>query len=53
MNSTATLPIIKTKVMKKVAKKEAYNNEGIGSVTIFLAVLTAAFVMYNIWQAFF
>jgi hypothetical protein len=39
--------------MKRVAKKEAYNPDGIGSVTIFLAVLTAAFIMYNIWQAFF
>lgn len=39
--------------MKKVAKKEAYNNNGAGSVTIFLAILTAGFVLYNIWQAFF
>lgn len=39
--------------MKKVAKREALNHEGLGSVTIFLAVLTAAFVLYNIWQAFF
>jgi hypothetical protein len=39
--------------MKKVAKRESYNHEGVGSVTVLLAILTAAFVIYNIWQAFF
>lgn len=38
---------------KQVAKKESYNHDGLGSVTVLFAVATAAFVLYNIWQAFF
>ena len=38
---------------KQVAKKETYNHDGLGSVTILIALLTAGFIVYNIWQAFF
>lgn len=40
--------------MKKQAlNKSTYNPDGIGTVSIFLAILTAGFIMFNIWQAFF
>jgi hypothetical protein len=32
------------------AKREKYNHDGLGSVTILLAIITISFIMYNVFQ---
>ena len=34
--------------MKKSIKSETYNHSGLGSVTIFFALMTAGFILFNI-----
>ncbi len=38
---------------KQEIRKEQYNHDGLQTVTTIIGVLTAVFILYNIWQAVF